>query len=764
VASYLSQIARRAGIVALFLVAALLGIVSGVLFAYAGDLPEISALDDYTPSTITRVYGSRGEVVGDFATQRRVIIGYDDMAQDLRNAIISAEDADFHRHFGLTIPAIAARMVGNVLAAVRDWAAGRSSRPAGASTITQQLARNVLPETVGFRVGDVSLERKIREAIVAIQIEKRYTKREILTLYANQMYLGSGAYGVEAASQVYFGKPAKDLSLEEAALIAGIFQSPSRQSPHVSVDRAKARRAYVLRRMAEEGYITHERAEEAMTAPVTVVPERAGYNTLAPYFIEEVRKKLEARYGAKQLYENGLSVQTALDVPLQRAAARALEEGLRRIDKVHGFRRPAQNVLSDKQTLDGFRHPRWERPMTAGDIVPALVLGTEGTAIQIRAGRYTGTIDRGGFAWAGRRPPAQLVKRGDLVEARIVTLTGETMTAALEQPPLVEGAVLAIENRTGQIKAMVGGYSFERSKFNRAVQAMRQVGSAFKPFVYTAAIDRGYTPASIIVDEPVSYNPGPNQPAYEPLNYDRTFEGAITLRRALEQSRNIPAIKMMDQLGPQEVVSYARRLGLQSPIPPYLPVAIGAAEATLLEMTSAYTVYPNQGVRMKPLDILKVTDREGHVLEENRPEARDAIRADTAFVMSALLRGVVQRGTAVSARSLNWPLAGKTGTTDDYTDAWFIGFDPDITIGVWLGFDQKRRLGPGMTGTEAALPIWIDIMKAWIGDRTDPPTFEPPGNIVFVPIDRQTGVPVTPDSPTAITEAFISGTQPGGIR
>jgi penicillin-binding protein 1A len=763
-AHYFARIARQAGIVALFLVTALLGILSGVFFAYAGDLPEISALDDYTPSTITRVYGSRGEMVGDFATQRRVIIAYDDMAPHLRDAIVSAEDADFHRHFGLSIPAIAARLAGDVLMAVRDWAAGRRTRPAGASTITQQLARNVLPETVGFRVGDVSLERKIREALVAIQIEKRYTKREILTLYANQMYLGSGAYGVEAASQLYFGKHAKDVSLEEAALIAGIFQSPSRQSPYVSIERATARRAYVLRRMAEEGYITKARADEAMATPIEVVPERPGHDTLAPYFIEEVRKKLEAQYGAKQLYENGLSVQTALDVPLQRAAVRALDDGLRRIDKLHGFRAPKRNVIAEKHDLAAFRHPRWDRPIAKDDIVPAVVTGADATAIQVRAGRYTGTIDRSGLAWTGRRPASQLVKRGDLIEVRILTLTGQTVTAALEQPPLVEGAVLAIENRTGHVKAMIGGYNFDRSKFNRAVQAMRQVGSAFKPFVYTAAIDRGYTPASIIVDEAVSYPAGPNQPNYEPLNYDRTFEGAITLRRALEQSRNIPAIKMMDRLGPAEVIGYARRLGLQSPIPPYLPVAIGAAEATLLEMTSAYSVYPNQGVRMKPIDILKVTDREGNVLEENRPEAGDAIRADTAFVMCALLRGVVQRGTATRAAALNWPLGGKTGTTDDYTDAWFIGFDPDITIGVWLGYDQKKTLGHGMTGTDAALPIWIEIMKAWIGDRKDPPTFEPPGNIVFVPVDRHTGVPVETGSPLAIAEAFISGTQPGGIR
>jgi penicillin-binding protein 1A len=325
--------------------------------------------------------------------------------------------------------------------------------------------------------------------------------------------------------------------------------------------------------------------------------------------------------------------------------------------------------------------------------------------------------------------------------------------------------VLAIDNRTGQIKTMVGGYSFERSKFNRAVQAYRQVGSAFKPIVYTAAIDRGYTPVTMLMDTPASFNAGAGQPPYTPMNYDRTFLGPITLRHALEQSRNIPAIRVMEQLGPNQVIAYARRLGFESPLPPYLAVALGAAEGTLVEVTSAYSTYPNQGVRMKPYSVMKVSDREGNVLEENRPEPRDAIRADTAYVMTHLLRGVVQRGTAAKAAALNWPIGGKTGTTDDYSDAWFIGFDPDITIGVWVGYDQKRSMGPAGTGSESALPIWIQIMKAWIGDRKELPTFEAPGNIVFAAVDRASGNLALDGVPGAINEAFIAGTQPGsGFR
>jgi penicillin-binding protein 1A len=764
-ATYVLKVARSAGLIALFLTAALLGIATGVIFAYAGDVPQISALDDYAPSTITRVYGSKGEVIGEFAIQRREVIPYDAISPKLRQAIIAAEDSEFEQHFGLSMPHIIMAATRDVLSAIRDRITGQRSRPKGASTITQQLARGLFPEAVGFQIGDVSLERKIKEAIVAVQIEKRYTKREIFTFYANQMYLGEGAYGVEAAARAYFGKPAKDLSLDEAATIAGLFQT-WRNAPTVNMDRAKRRQAYVLQRMADEKYITQKEADEATARPIVLATPATAANSIAPYFVEEVRKDLEGRYGAKKLYENGLSVQTGLDVKLQEAANRALDDGLRRIDKRRGFRKPRRNVIAEKKTIESFKDPRWDRPMAAGDVVPAVVTSLEGAAIHLRAGALAVTIDKKGFAWTGKPTPAPLVHPGDLVETKLVTVdeAARTATGTLEQTPLVEGAVLAIENRTGQIRALIGGYNFDRSKFDRAMQAYRQVGSAFKPIVYTTAIDRGYTPSSIIMDTPASFPGSAGSPTYTPMNYDKKFEGPITLRRALEDSRNVPAVRVMEQLGPAHVIQYARRLGLQSPIPPYLAVALGAAEATLYEMTSAYSVFPNQGVRMRPYAISKVSDREGNVLEENRPEPKEAIRADTAFVMTNLLRGVVLRGTAAKAASLNWPLAGKTGTTDDYTDAWFIGFDPDITIGVWVGLDQKKPIGSNMTGAEAALPIWMDIMKAWIGDRKEPPQFASPGNIVFVTVDKGSGEPAVDGTPGAIPEAFIAGTQPGSIR
>ena len=749
---HFKELFRRAFVVGLFLIVAILGAASGVIFAYASDIPRISQLDDYAPNTISRVYGARGEVVGEFAIERREVIPYEAISPKLEQAILAAEDDGFYQHVGLSIPRIIVTVVNDII----------HRRMHGASTLTQQLTRKL------FLTDDKTPERKIKEAILAIQLEKRYTKREIFTLYCNQMYFGHGVYGVESAARLYFGKSAKDVTLEEAALIAGILQGNVRQSPYVNREAAMRRRNYTLGRMADVGYITPAEAEDAKKKPIVVRPDPPGHSqSAAPYFLEEVRRELEGRYGAKQLYENGLSIQTALDLRLQEAATQALEGGLRRVDKRRGFRKPRRNVVNEGHTVDNFRQPRWERPMRPGHIVPAVVTAVEGAVISARAGTLKIAIDKKGYAWTNKASPALLVTRGDLIEARLASISesGDSASATLEQAPDVEGAVLVLDNRTGQVLTMVGGYSFDRSKFNRATQANRQVGSAFKPFVYTAAIDSGYTPVTQLMDTPASFPGGAGQPAYAPLNYDKQFEGPITLRRALEQSRNVPAVRVMDQLGPTQVIAYARRLGLESPLPPYLAVALGAAEATLVEMTSAYSVFPNQGVRMRPYSVLRVSDREGNVLEENRPEPKDAIRADTAFVMTSLLRGVVQRGTAQKAAALNWPIGGKTGTTDDYTDAWFIGFDPDVTIGVWIGYDQKRTMGPASTGADAALPIWIEIMKAWIDTRKEPPTFEAPGNIVFVSVDRASGNPAEEGTPGAISESFIVGTQPGsGFR
>jgi penicillin-binding protein 1A len=734
------RVARGAGLAAIFALVALLGTASGVLLAYADDLPAITALDDYRPNTITRLTARDGQVIGEFATQRRVVVAYDDIAPVLRHAIIATEDATFERHFGLNATRILVTLFNDVVKGQR----------AGASTITQQLARNLFP--IGF---DKTIERKVKEAVIAIQLERRFTKPEIFTFYANQIYFGHGAYGVEAAARLYFNKSAKSLEPQEAALIAAIIQAPERLSPFVESARTLPRRNYVLQRMVDEGFLTPEAAGAATALPIRVVDRLATERPGAAYFVEDVRKVLEQRYGAAALYEAGLHVETTLDAVLQRAAEAALDAGLRRVDKRRsGYRKPTRNLTKEGLAIGRFRPERWARPISGGDIVPAVVLAApRGTMpARVRIADQDVDLARPGFTWTRRASAADLFSEGDVIEVRVGTVeAGRVGGLTLEQAPVVEGALLAIDNATGEIRAMVGGFSFARSKFNRATQARRQVGSLFKPIVYAAAIDSGFTAASTFIDEPVSYVAGPNQPPYEPLNYDRKFEGAVTLRRALEQSRNIPAVKAMADVGPARVVEAARRLGLTGSYQPYLSLALGAAESTLLEMTSAYSAFANQGVRMVPHAIRSVTDREGNVLEQTRPDPREALRADTAFLISYLLRGVVEHGTATAAAALQWPLAGKTGTMDEYTDAWFIGFDPNITVGVWVGYDEKKPLGYGETGAATALPIWIDFMRTYVKGRGTgdmPPEFEAPGNIVFVTL------------PSGLQEAFINGTQP----
>jgi penicillin-binding protein 1A len=739
----LPRLARSFGIAALFLAAALFGTASGVLFAFVGDLPQISALDDYSPGTITRVLGRDGSVVGEFANERRQIVSYDQIPEVLRHAIIAVEDGEFEKHGGLRIGRILITLAQDIIYQ-RKW---------GASTITQQLAKKL------FLTDDKTPERKIKEALLTVQIEKRYTKAEILTMYCNQMPFGHRAYGVEAAAQLYFAKPAKELTLEEAALIAGIIQNPARQNPYVNMDQARYRRNYTIDRMATEGFITAADAEAAKKKPIVVRGAPRPEPSIAPYFVEAIRIHLEEQYTAKKVFEGGLQVKTGLDPGLQRAANRALDSRLRVLDKLRGYRKPTENILARGRTMANYRDPSWSRVPADGDIMRALVTGTEGAVIHLRIDKWTGTIDKGtiekgGYAWTNRRA-SDVAREGDILEVKIVKADAKTtrFTGSLEQAPGIEGAVLAVDNHTGQILAMVGGSNFVRSQFNRSTQALRQVGSLFKPFVYMAAVDRGFTAATPIDDVPTSFVAGPNQPPYEPKNYDREYQGTITLRRALEQSRNVPAVKLMEMLTPPEVIKYARRLGVTSPVPEVLSAAIGSGEATLLEMVSAYSALPNQGVRMTPFLLTEVTDREGNTLEQHRPQPHQAIRADTAYIMTEILHGAATRGTAARANELNWVVGGKTGTTDDYSDAWFIGFDRDITVGIWIGYDQKRSLGDKQTGTTVALPVWLEIMHPWVTRRRaelgEAPQFERPGNVVVV--QTLTG-----------PEVFIVGTEPIG--
>ena len=692
----------------LVLVSALVGATVGLLLVYSTDLPQVNQLEHYRPSSITELYDDQGRTIGSFALQRRVVATYDDYPPVMRQALISIEDKDFYRHWGINVWRIAG-------AAYRDIRSG--GRVQGASTLTMQLARNL------FLSPDRSFHRKIQEALLAVQIERRFTKPQIFTLYANQIYLGHGVYGFEAASQFYFSKPAKKLTLDEAALLAGLPKSPTYYSPITHPDHALKRRNLVINSMLEDGEITAQQATVARDQPVQLNLAHDP-DSLAPYFVEEIRRYLEGKYGSDQVHEGGLKVYTSLDMDLQRAANRAVFDGLAAYDRRHGWRGRLQNVLTGDVTMANYQHPDWESDPEVNSYVHALVTAVTPASASVRFGRYSATLTSADAAWTRKRLSA-ILKPGDIAYVKVLSLNADGKArVSLEEDSGVQGALVAIDNASGEIKAMVGGRDFNLSKFNRATQALRQVGSSFKPYVYTAAIDRGATPDDTILDAPISF-PMPTGPAYEPHNYDEKFEGTITLRRALAQSRNIPALKLADNLGIKIVIDYAHRFGITSNIPPYLPVALGAVEVTPMEQTSAFSVFPNDGVHITPRYITKVTDYEGRTLEENFPDVRDAVSARTARTMTAMLREVVLHGTGIAASTLKYPLAGKTGTTNNFTDAWFVGFSPSITCVVWVGYDEKKFLGARETGARAALPIWIDFMKAALAGK-DPGEFQPP--------------------------------------
>ncbi len=567
-----------------------------------------------------------------------------------------------------------------------------------------QLAGNLFLDR-----SDRSFRRKMQEMLLALQIERRYTKPQIFTMYANQVYLAHGNYGFAAAAEFYFGKPVSDLKLQEAALLAGMVNGP-KYSPLVNPEGALARRNLVLHRMEDEGRITSAEEAAARKTPLGLHIQYPR-NDLAPYFFEEIRKYLEATYGTEAVHERGLRVYTTLNIGMQRAANQAIRDGLHGYDRRHGWRGDLPNILRDNLgTLAAYEDEDWRHTIEKGNYVTGLVLSVEEKNATIKIGPYRAILSPSDLAWTGRKKPADLLKVGDLAQFSIQELRETTARVQLEQQPAPQAAMLAIDNPTGEIKAMVGGYSFEDSKFNRATQAFRQVGSSFKVYVYADALEKGATPFDTILDAPFTTVSGGQ--AYSPKNYDEKFEGTITLRRALAGSRNVPAVKLAERIGISSVVDVTRRFGITTPLPPYLPLALGAADMRLLEHVSAFTVFPNDGIRIDPHMIRRVTSYEGALLEEAHPEVHDVLSPDVARTMTAMLEEVIQFGTGIQARSLGRPAAGKTGTTQDYTDAWFIGFTPQITSGVWVGFDDKQiSLGKKETGARAALPIWLEFMQ-----------------------------------------------------
>jgi penicillin-binding protein 1A len=685
----------RVALAFLLLCAISLGAACGLLFVYASDLPEIRALETYRPNVVTEMYADDGQLVGSFALQRRILMTYEQCPKILYSAVTAIEDQHYEEHWGIDFPRIAGAAWRNVL---------HHRITGGASTITMQLAGNLFLDR-----SDKTLRRKMQEILLALQIERRYTKPQIFTMYGNQVYLAHGNYGFAAAAEFYFGKPVGDLKLQEAALLAGMVNGP-KFSPLTNPTGALARRNLVLYRMEEEGKITPSEAEAAKKTPLGL---HVSYprNDLAPYFFEDVRKYLESTYGTEAVHERGLRVYTTLNIAMQRAANQAVRDGLHAYDRRHGWRGDLPNIVRDNLgKLETYEDEDWRHPIEKGSYVTGLVLSVDDKNATVKIGQYRAVLSPADFAWTGRKKPSELLKAGDLAQFSIQELRETTVRAQLEQQPAPQGAMIAIDNPTGEIKAMVGGYSFEDSKFNRATQAFRQVGSSFKVYVYADALEKGATPFDTILDAPFTVISG-GQP-YSPKNYDEKFEGNITLRRALAGSRNVPAVKLAEKVGINSVVDVTRRFGITTPLPPYLPLALGAADMKLLEHVSAFTVFPNDGIRIDPHMIRRVTSYDGALLEEAHPEVHDVISPEVARTMTAMLEEVVQFGTGIQAKQLGRPAAGKTGTTQDYTDAWFVGFTPQLTSGVWVGFDDKQiSLGKKETGARAALPVWLEFMQ-----------------------------------------------------
>jgi penicillin-binding protein 1A len=605
--------------------------------------------------------------------------------------------------------------------------------------------------------------RKIQEAYLAIQIERAFTKEQIFTLYGNQIYLGSGMYGFEAASEFYFSKHAKDLTLTEAALLAGLPKGPAAYSPLLNPDKALRRRNLVLSEMESDGVITHAEAEKARQAPLglqIVQPDMS----VAPWYVEEVRRELEKRFGTEEVHEAGLRVDTTLDLDLQQTANRAVLDGLAAYERRHGWRGHVENVLNDGISVEDYKHPDWALAYHPGDYVHVIVTRVLPLDVHARYGSQEVVLESGDWTWTGQRFADTFLKPGDVIYVHLTDqMEGSARRAVLEQDSGTQGALMAIDNTTGDVLAMVGGRDYALSQFNRSTQAERQTGSSFKPYVYTTAVEEGAEPDDIIVDAPVSFG------TYVPHNYENDFKGAMTLVNAFAESRNIPAVKLAARVGIHKVIDMAHRFGVTSNIPAYLPVALGAVEITLEEQVASYSVFPNDGIRVKPRLIRKVSNADGITLWEEPSQVDEVISQQTARTMMTFLRAVTAHGTGAAASQLNHPVGGKTGTTSDYTDAWFLGFSPSITCGVWVGYDSRETLGEKETGAKAALPIWMTVMKQaildkdneeFLGDQgADKPALKAASERPAKPGD----VPVTSGSAPRLTSTAPKSPNPGNV-
>ena len=679
---------------------AVFGALCGLLLVYSIDLPQMDDLARYRPNTTTELLDVHGRVFGSFALERRVVVPYTEFPPVLRAAIISIEDKSFESNWGVNL----LRAVG---AAWRDIHA--SGRAQGASTLTMQLARNL------FLSSQKTYGRKIQEIFLSMQIERRFTKQQIFTLYANQIYLGHGTYGFEAGSEFFFSKHVKDLTLPEAALLAALPKGPEAYSPLKYPDRALRRRNLVISEMLADRKISAAEASAARAAPLGLKIEEP-VNSVAPYFVEEVRRQLEREYGVEEVHGAGLKVYTTLDLDLQTVANKAVLNGLAAYERRHGWKGRLQNVAEVSGGMDAYRHPDWSQAVAPGIYVHALVLDVSKTDAAVRIGGQTADLTPVDFAWTQFTRADRFLKAGDVVYVRVEGMREDgSLHVTLQEDSGAQGSLMAVNNADGEVLAMVGGRDFALSQFNRATQAQRQVGSSFKPYVYTTAIEDGAKPTDIVVDGPTSF-PTPSG-WYTPHNYEGDYRGAMTLVSAFAESRNIPALKLAQKAGIKRVIETARRFGITSNMPAFLPVAIGAADITLAEQVGAYTVFPNDGLRIEPHTIRRVTQADGLALPEKSPQVTEVVSVETARAMMGLLEAVTRYGTGAAAASLKHPLGGKTGTTNNYTDAWFLGFSPSVTCGTWIGFDNRESLGEKETGARAALPMWMDFMRAAIANK-----------------------------------------------
>ena len=742
-----------------------IGLAGGGIFFYSlvKGLPSIASLKDYRPSIITRIYANNDELIDEFYLEDRKVIQVTSLPKFVIQAFVAAEDARFFHHGGIDMLSI-------IRAFIKNLQAGTIVQ--GGSTITQQVAKSL------FLTPRKSYIRKLREAILAYRINTYLKKYEILNLYLNHIYLGHGTYGIEAASQRYFGKSAEKLTLPEAALLGGLPKAPSRYSPYLHTERARMRRSYVLKRMAEDGYIAEEEKALALEAPIEL-EDSEKREKLAPYFTENVRRYIQGRYGSDVLYREGLEVYTTLDVAMQKAARAAIEKGLRELDKREGYRGVLKKIPQEE--FDSFLEEQAgdieQKPLATGQIVQALVtsIDSKSNSVELRVGPYRGIMLLKHMSWA-RTPnpqiaynaatvkdPADVLHTGDVIEARILNMDdreeGKLLHLALEQDPEVQGALLCMDTKTGRIRAMIGGKDYKKSEFNRATQARRQPGSAFKPLIYTAALDKGMTPSTIIMDNPIIYRDTLKDSLWKPQNFEEKFYGPTLLRTGLIKSRNLVTIKILKDIGIDYAADYAVNLGIKSPLTRDLSMALGTSGITLREMVGAFGVFANNGKRAEPYFIKRIVDRTGHVLEEYEPVIEQVIDPRIAYITSHLLQQVVQGGTGWRVRALGRPVAGKTGTTNDLKDAWFLGFTPSLVAGVWVGFDDLRPLGKYETGSRAASPIFLYFMKEALAG-TSVEFFTPPKGVVFAKIDPETGLLAKPDSKKYVFECFLEGTAP----